>query len=271
MGNGFASRLDEPFDLGGRHVLVTGASRGIGAAIALELARRHARVTLVSRRHAQVEAMRARLADPELHAAIEADVTDERAVRAMADDATGRLGPIYALVNNAGGGEALAFSDTDDAHWRRMIDGNLMSAVLCTRALLPAMRARRSGRIVNMASTAALRGFRQVTAYTAAKHAVLGLTRSLAMEVEREGVVVTAVCPGYTETEMLAESMSAASTRTGRSADEIRARFMAGNTGGRLVQPHEVARAVAWLCSDQAADMNGRYVLLDGGPPEVSA
>jgi NAD(P)-dependent dehydrogenase (short-subunit alcohol dehydrogenase family) len=264
-------RVSAPIDFAQRHVLVTGASRGIGAAIAAELARCRARVTLVSRRLTEVETMRMRLVNADSHTAIEADVTDPRAVPDMVAESASRLGPVYGLVNNAGGGEAAAFLEADDTHWHRMIDVNLMSAVFCTRAVLPAMRSRGEGRVVNVASTASLRGFRHVAAYAAAKHALLGLTRSLALEMERDGIVVSAVCPGYTETQMLAQSMRDATVRTGRSADEIRARYVAGNTGGRLVQPEEVARVVAWLCSAEATDMNGRHVLVDGGPLEVSA
>jgi NAD(P)-dependent dehydrogenase (short-subunit alcohol dehydrogenase family) len=256
-------------ELGGRHVLVTGASRGIGAAIAAELAHCGARVSLVGRSLERAEAVRERLDHPEVHAAFAADVTSEEEVGAMVRAAQERLGPVFALVNNAGGGEAAEFLDAETSHWRRMIDVNLMGAVFCTRSVLGAMRERHEGRVINIGSTASVRGFRHVSAYAAAKHALLGLTRSLALEVARDAVVVSAVCPGYTETEMLAGSVRAAAARTGRSEAEIRSRFESGNRGGRLVQPAEVARVVAWLCGDDAAGMSGRYVLIEGGPPEV--
>ena len=265
-----ANTLDAPIDLAGRHVLVTGASRGIGAAIARDLAGCRARVALVSRKLAEVEVVRAGLENAGDHAAFEADVTDPRAVERMMAAAESRLGPVYALVNNAGAGGAVAFADADAAHWRGMIDVNLMSAVFCTRAVLASMQARHDGRVINMGSTASLRGYRHVTAYTAAKHAVLGFTRALAREVERDGIRVNAVCPGYTETEMLVDSLRAASARTGKSTDELRARFAASNRGGRLVETREVARVVAWLCGDGAAGLNGRHVVLEGGSPEVS-
>ena len=265
-----AKTLDVPVYLAGRHVLVTGASRGIGAAIARELARCHGRVTLVSRHRDEIEAVRTGLPHADDHAAFEADVTDARAVERMMAAAEARLGPVYALVNNAGAGGAVAFGDADDAHWRAMIDVNLMSAVFCTRAVLASMQARGSGRVINMGSTASLRGYRHVTAYTAAKHAVLGFTRALAREVERDGIRVNAVCPGYTETELLVESIRAASARTGKTPDEMRARFAASNRDGRLVQTHDVARVVAWLCGDGAATLSGRHVVLEGGDPEVA-
>lgn len=265
-----AHTIDAPLDIAQRHVLVTGASRGIGAAIAGELARCNARVSLVSRRLDHVEAVRAALANAGMHAAFEADVTDEHAVEAMMTAAETRMGPVFALVNNAGGGDAVAFAETTESHWRRMIDVNLMSAVFCTRAVLPSMQARREGRVINVASTASVRGYRLVTAYAAAKHAVLGLTRSLALEVERDGIAVNAVCPGYTETEMLAESIRAAGARTGKREAEIRARYAAANAGGRLVEPREVARVVAWLCGGAAAALRGKHIVIEGGPLEVS-
>jgi len=209
------------------------------------------------------------LANAERHAAFEADVTDMHAVAALIPEAVRSLGPLFALVNNAGGGEAVAFVDTDDAHWRRMIDSNLMSAVFCSQAALPAMLERRQGRIIHMASTASLRGYRHVSAYTAGKHALLGLTRALAIEVEKEGVTVNAVCPGYVRTEKLGESLRAAAARTGTTVEAVRARFEASNAGGRLVEPGEVAAVVAWLCSPATATLTGRYVVVDGRPLEA--
>jgi NAD(P)-dependent dehydrogenase (short-subunit alcohol dehydrogenase family) len=258
-------------DLRGRHVLVTGASRGIGAAVARELAQHGANVSLVSRHYAEVEEARKQLTGGSRHVALEADVTDASAVDRMVADAVARSGPPFALVNNAGGGEAVAFADTDEAHWRRMIDANLMSAVFCTQAVLPAMRERHEGRIIQMASTASLRGYRHVSAYTAGKHALLGLTRSLAIETEKDGVTVNAVCPGYVHTERLGESLQAAAARTGMSVDDVRARFAASNAGGRLMEPREVAAVVAWLCGAQAALVSGRHIVVDGRPLEAHA
>ena len=214
--------------------------------------------------------MRAGLDNAGAHAAFAADVTDACAVTSMVEAAHSRLGPLYGLVNNAGGGEFAPFVEADEAHWRRMIDGNLMSAVFCTRAVLSSMCERREGRIINMGSSASLRGYRHVSAYAAAKHALLGLTRSVALEVGRDGIVVTAVCPGYVETEMLGESIRAAAARTGKSEADIRKRFAKSNRGGRLVQPDEVARVVAWLCSESASAMGGKHVTIEGGPLEVS-
>jgi NAD(P)-dependent dehydrogenase (short-subunit alcohol dehydrogenase family) len=146
-----------------------------------------------------------------------------------------------------------------------MLDANLMGAVFCCRAVLPAMSAQHEGRIVNVASTAGLRGFRFVSAYTASKHALVGLTRALALETARDGITVNAVCPGYTDTELLAESIRRAAARTGKSEAEIRAVFAAANPQGRLVTPEEVAAAVAWLCDPAQAAVTGEPLVVDGG------
>jgi NAD(P)-dependent dehydrogenase (short-subunit alcohol dehydrogenase family) len=258
-------------NLDGRHVLVTGASRGIGRAVAAELADRGASVSLVSRRFANVESVRRTLSRADHHAAFEADVTDARAVQALLPAAIAKLGPLFALVNNAGGADARAFLESDEAHWRHMIDVNLMSAVFCAQAVLPGMLERREGRIVNMASTASLRGYRHVSAYTAGKHALLGFTRALAIEVEKEGVTVNAICPGYVNTERIAESLRGAAARTGLSEDAVRERFAASNAGGRLIEPDEVARVVAWFLGSDTAAITGRHVVIDGRPLEASA
>jgi NAD(P)-dependent dehydrogenase (short-subunit alcohol dehydrogenase family) len=260
-----------PVHLDGRHVMVTGASRGIGAAVAVELARCGARVSLVSRSSAAVQAAKLTLANGERHAVFEADVTDVRAATELIPEAVKKLGPLYALINNVGGAEAMAFVESDAAHWRHMIDVNLMSAVFCAQAALPAMLDRRAGRIVNMASTASLRGYRHVSAYTAGKHALLGFTRALAIEVEREGITVNAVCPGYVNTERIAESLRGAAERTGLSEAAVRERFAASNTGGVLVEPREVARVVAWLLGANAASVTGRHIVVDGRPLEARA
>ena len=244
-----------------RHVIVTGGSRGIGLAIAAELAARGAVITLVAR-----DASRLRDAGASLgtkHAAIAADITVEADAERAMDAAAKQAGTPWALVNNAGSAEAASFLAGDSALWRRMLDVNLMAAVYCSRRVLPAMRAAGGGRIVNIASLAGLAGFRYVSAYVASKHALVGMTRALAMEVARDGVAVNAVCPGYTATPMLEESIASASARTGKSADEIRAVYAASNPGGRLIQPGEVARAVAWLCEPAQGALSGEAITVD--------
>ncbi len=255
----------ETLPLRDRHAVVTGASRGIGAAIARELARRGAHVTLVARDAARLDAVRASLAGPGAHLAIVADVTDAVAVgRAMDQARDGRAAP-FVLVNGVGAADSAAFLGTSDAVWRRMLDVNLMSAVFCTRALLPAMIAAGEGRIVNVASTAGLAGYRYVSAYAASKHALVGFTRSLALETARSGVTVNAVCPGYTNTELLAESAQRAASKTGKSTEAILAAYAAANPQGRLIEPDEVARAVAWLCHPGQRSVSGQTLVIDGG------
>lgn len=253
--------------LAGRHVVVTGGGRGIGAAIARDLAAAGATLTLVGRTARDLEAVCVSLParGASVHGVRVADVTDAGAVERAIGEATRSRGPVFGLVNNAGAAASGAFLDTDETTWRRMLDANLMGAVFCARAVLPGMVERRTGRIVNVASTAGLRGFRFVSAYVAAKHALVGLTRALALETARDGITVNAVCPGYTRTPLLEESVERASERTGRSAEEIVATYAASNPQRRILEPEEVARAVTWLCDPRQAGVTGQCIVVDGG------
>jgi NAD(P)-dependent dehydrogenase (short-subunit alcohol dehydrogenase family) len=250
----------------GRHVMVTGASRGIGAAVARGFASRGASVTLVARdmdRLRQVADALAVRGDAR-HVALEADLTRGLEAERVAAQAQAALGGVFALINNVGGAESAAFVETGDDTWQRMLDVNLMTAVFCSRALLPGMQERREGRIVNVASLAGLMGFRYVSAYTAAKHALVGLTRALALETARDGVTVNAVCPGYTDTEMLTESARRAAARTGKSVDDIRSAYASANPAGRLITPDEVAHSVVWLCEPAQGAVTGEAIPVDG-------
>ena len=251
--------------LEGKHALVTGGARGIGAACARALLLRGARVTLAGRdaealAHAMEEM--SSLGDVDMQAI---DVTDEDSVRSGFAAAVARFGRIDILVNNAGQAVPAPFGKTDAALWRRMLDVNLTGTFHCTQAALPGMLDAKWGRIVNVASTAGLVGYRYVSAYVAAKHGVIGLTRALALEVATKGVTVNAVCPGYTETDIVREAVANIVARTGRSEDEARAELAAGNPQKRLVQCDEVANAVAWLCLPESAAMNGQSVAVAGG------
>ncbi|MBI3708533.1 MAG: SDR family oxidoreductase [Proteobacteria bacterium] len=260
-----STAADRP--LVGRHAIVTGASRGIGAAIALELARLGADLSVVARRATALGDIVPRLkaAGAGRVADIAADVTDERAVGGAFDRAAATLGPPSILVNNAGGAESAPFGRTDPALWRRMIDLNLTSVYLCTRAVAPAMLAAGYGRIVNVASTAGLKGYAYVSAYVAAKHGVVGITRALALEFAKSGVTVNAVCPGYTDTPMIADAVAAIAAKTRRSAEDARASLAATNPMGRLVRPDEVAAVVGWLCLPEASAMTGQAIAIAGG------
>lgn len=251
--------------LEGKHALVTGGARGIGAACARALLLHGARVTIAGR---DVQALAHAVAEMSTLGDIEAqliDVTDEASVQAGFAAAAARAGRIDILVNNAGQAAPAPFLKTDAAHWQRMLDVNLSGTFHCTQAALPGMLAAHWGRIVNVASTAGLVGYRYVAAYVAAKHGVVGLTRALALEVAAKGVTVNAVCPGYTETEMVREAVANIMAKTGRSEEQARAELAAGNPQKRLVQPEEVADAVAWLCQPNAAAMNGQAIAVAGG------
>ena len=255
--------------LEGRHALVTGAARGIGAAIARALAGDGARLTLLGRNADALQRLAAALPG-EGHGIAVADVADEAQVQAAFEAARGARGPLAVLVNNAGQAESAPFAKTSLELWQRMLAVNLTGSFLCCRAALPDLLAAAGrGRIVNVASTAGQKGYAYVAAYTAAKHGVVGLTRSLALELARKGVTVNAVCPGYTETDILRESIANVVAKTGRSEDEARAGFAAGNPQGRIVQPAEVADAVRWLCGDGAAAITGQCISVSGG--EVTA
>ena len=197
--------------------------------------------------------------------AVCADVTDPAQVALAVQQAQDRFGPIHILVNNAGQAASAPFLKTDLALWQQMLSVNLTGTFVCTQAVLPQMLEAGWGRVVNVASTAGLTGYAYVAAYSAAKHGVIGMTKSLALEVAKKGITVNAVCPGYTETDILRESIANVVAKTGRSEAEARAEFAKGNPQGRIVQPHEVADAVRWLCGDAASSITGQSIAVSGG------
>jgi NAD(P)-dependent dehydrogenase (short-subunit alcohol dehydrogenase family) len=250
--------------LAGRHALVTGAGRGIGAAIARRLADAGATLTLAGRNLALLQARAAELAQARAHA-VALDVTDARSVEHGIAAARDCHGPIAILVNNAGAAASAPFARTDDALWQQMLEVNATGAMRCTRAVLPDMQAAGWGRVINIASTAGLKGYPYVAAYVAAKHALVGLTRALALEVAKRGITVNAVCPGFTDTDLLEQSVDTIVRATGRSAAQVRAQLVDANPQGRFVQPDEVAATVAWLCGPESGALTGQALALAGG------
>lgn len=251
--------------LSGKHALVTGGGRGIGLACARALLLRGARVTLAGRDFATLSTAQQTLKSLGDVAVQTLDVADEASVQEGFAAAVVRFGRIDILVNNAGQARPAPFLKTDAAHWQQMLAVNLSGVFHCCQAALPGMLEGGWGRIVNVASTAGLTGYRYVAGYVAAKHGVVGLTRALALEVAAKGVTVNAVCPGYTETDIVREAIANIVAKTGRSEDEARAELAAGNPQKRLVQSEEVANAVAWLCQPDSAAMNGQAIAVAGG------
>jgi NAD(P)-dependent dehydrogenase (short-subunit alcohol dehydrogenase family) len=247
--------------LSGKHALVTGGSRGIGAAVASILLSHGARVTILARSGTAASAGE--------HSArsqfVKADISDAEDVMKAFDSARTKFGEIEILVNNAGQASSASFLKTDDKLWRLMMAVNLDGTFHCTQVALPAMLAAGWGRIVNLASTAGLIGYSYVTAYCAAKHAVIGLTRSLALEVAAKGVTVNAVCPGFTDTDIVKESVANIVAKTGRTPEQARADLASRNPQKRLVLPEEVANAVAWLCLPGSEAVTGQAIAVAGG------
>lgn len=249
-------------DLSGQHAVITGAGSGVGRSIAQTLSSHGARVTLVGRRAKPLHETADQLHDA---AVVPADVSDEAQVAAMLETARQTHGPVDVLVANAGAAESAPLEKTTLQIWNEMLAVNLTGVYLCARGVLPDMLQRRNGRIVSVASTAALKGYPYVAAYCAAKHGVVGFTRALAVETARSGVTVNAICPGFTDTPLLQRSIDEICKTTKRTAEEVRATLRRNNPQGRFIAPQEVADTTLWLLSPGAASVTGQAVAIAGG------
>ncbi|MBZ9860834.1 SDR family NAD(P)-dependent oxidoreductase [Mesorhizobium sp. CA12] len=249
-------------EIAGKHALVTGGGSGVGKAIAQALAAEGVAVTICGRREATLAEV---TNENDRIFAVTADVTNEADMADVYQKAEAARGPFDVVVANAGMAGSVAAHKTALADWQRTLDVNLTGAFLTVKPALAGMLARKTGRIIFIASTAGLKGYAYVAPYVAAKHGVVGLMRALAAETAKSGVTVNAVCPGFVETEMLEESVQRIVEKTGRSTAEVRASLAATNPQGRFIQPEEVAAAVLWLCSDAARSITGQAISISGG------
>ena len=244
-----------------QHAVVTGGASGIGAAIAEKFADCGMRVTLMGRN-------RERLAETatRLNASYQqVDISNSNDVRAGFSAAVKANGPVTILVNNAGNAESGAFSKMSDELWERMLSVNLTGTYLCTKSVVDSMSKAGFGRIINIASTASLKGYAYVSAYCAAKHGVLGLTRALALELAKKGVTVNAICPGYTDTELVSRSLDNIVESTGMQREQALVELVKNNPQGRLIKPEEVAETAMWLCHPNSASITGQAIAVAGG------
>ena len=249
--------------LDGKIALITGGGRGIGRAIALSFARHGALVAVAARTAEQVEAVAAEIGNDAI--ALVCDVSNPQDVASMFDKTRERLGDVDILVNNAGIAESATIVATSDELWLRHLAINLTGTFYCTRAAVPAMLRRNWGRVINVASIAGKTGAPYIAAYSASKHGVLGLTRSVALEVAASGITVNAICPSYVDTEMVARGIERITTRTGRTAEEALQSLEKMNPQNRLISSEEVAAVALLLASDEGRGINGQGINIDGG------
>lgn len=240
------------------HAFVTGGSSGIGLAIAKALAGSGARVTIGSRNLDRIKKV---VNSVKGIRGVALDVTDESSVRSAFES----VDPVDILVNNSGIALAAPFERTTLKQMNDVMAVNLAGVFHCTQAVLPAMRKKNNGRIVNIASTAGLRGYAYTSIYSASKHAIIGLTRSLALELARTGITANCVCPGFTDTEIVATAITNISKVTGRTEAEALAELVEHNPQRRLVTADEVADTVLWLCGENSRSINGQAIAVAGG------
>jgi NAD(P)-dependent dehydrogenase (short-subunit alcohol dehydrogenase family) len=245
--------------------VVTGGGRGIGAAIARALAAEGAAIVVAARTIDRIEKVAGEIQKTGGKAwAVRCDVTDPASVHSLAQAAGRRAGVVDILINNAGAAHSAPLAKIALEDWNRVLAANATGTFLCTQAFIPAMLMRKKGSVVNVASVAGLAGGRYIAAYAAAKHAVIGLTRSVAAELEGTGVTCNAVCPGFVDTEMTKESVARVVAKTGKDADAALAAMLAAAGQKRLITVEEVAQAVLRLCDPRGARPNGKAVTIAG-------
>ena len=249
--------------LEGKIALITGGGRGIGRAIARAFAHECASVAVAARTADQVQQVACESGRDAI--ALVCDVADPQSVARMFAELREQLGDADILVNNAGIAESATVVNTTDELWHRHLAINLSGTFYCTRAALPAMLKKSWGRIINVASIAGKTGAPYIAAYSASKHGVMGLTRSIALEVATTGVTVNAICPGYVDTEMVTRGVERITTRTGRTAEEALDTLKKMSPQNRLVTPEEVAAVALLLASDEGRGINGQGINVDGG------
>ncbi|HEY0190128.1 MAG TPA: SDR family NAD(P)-dependent oxidoreductase [Kofleriaceae bacterium] len=243
--------------LAGKLALVTGGGRGIGAAIARGLAKAGARVVVCGRNQVDLDAVAKEIGG----VALRLDLTD----RAQTDEVIASVGHVDVLVNNAGVSESAALDRTDDAMWDRIMELDATAPFRVIRALVPSMMKTKWGRVINIASNAGVSGYAYTAAYCAAKHAMVGMTRALAIDLARSGVTINALCPGWVETQMLDEAVTRIAARTGRTETEARTTLASMSPQRRMITPDEVAHAALMLCSEGARGIHGQTIVIDGG------
>ena len=253
--------------LKGQHALITGGSRGIGAAISNALAALGANVSLLARDNKTLKKQSDYLAT-EFGTNVfytSTDITNEKEIESSFAKSVNANGPIDILVNNAGIGKSMPFHKMDLEFWKTTLDLNLTGTFLCTKQVYDTMRERAYGRIINISSTVGLRGYPYIAAYTASKHAVIGLTRTLALEAVKKGITVNAICPGYTETDLVSEAIDSIAKTSGRDKENVKTEIENMSPMGRLVTPEEVAESAAWLCLPSSASITGQAIVIAGG------